>query len=63
MCSPRNLHPAGGKLLPEPLLAEMRKPHGMLGYGLGLFVQDLGPNCGGRTIVHHNGGAPGAAGR
>jgi D-alanyl-D-alanine carboxypeptidase len=44
----------GGKLLPAPLLAEMRKPHGKLGYGLGLFVQDLGPNCGG-TIFHHNG--------
>nr|WP_189782172.1 serine hydrolase domain-containing protein [Streptomyces capitiformicae] len=52
----------GGRLLPEPLLAAMRKPHGMLGYGLGLFVQDLGPDCGGRTIVHHNGGAPGGYG-
>ena len=31
----------GGKLLPAPLLAEMRKPHPhRLGYGLGLFVQD-----------------------
>ncbi|MFJ9415139.1 serine hydrolase domain-containing protein [Streptomyces sp. NPDC101227] len=50
----------GGKLLPAPLLAEMRTPHGMLGYGLGLFVQDLGPDGG--TIVHHNGGAPGGYG-
>ncbi|MFI6742555.1 serine hydrolase domain-containing protein [Nonomuraea sp. NPDC050451] len=44
----------GGKLLPAPLLAEMRKPHGKLGYGLGLFVQDLSPDCGG-TVFHHNG--------
>ncbi|MFF3665764.1 serine hydrolase domain-containing protein [Microtetraspora malaysiensis] len=44
----------GGRLLPAPLLAEMRTPHGKLGYGLGLFVQDLGPNCGG-TVFHHNG--------
>ncbi|MFC4117121.1 serine hydrolase domain-containing protein [Nonomuraea zeae] len=43
-----------GKLLPAPLLAEMRTPHGMLGYGLGLFVQDLGPDSGG-VIFHHNG--------
>ncbi|MER7468967.1 serine hydrolase domain-containing protein [Streptomyces sp. NPDC097981] len=51
----------GGKLLPAPLLAEMRTPHGILGYGLGLFVQDLGPETG-LTIVHHNGGAPGGYG-
>ena len=51
----------GGKLLPAPLLAEMRKPHGPLGYGLGLFVQDLGPDCCG-SIYHHNGGAPGGYG-
>ncbi|MET7459228.1 serine hydrolase domain-containing protein [Nonomuraea sp. NPDC005501] len=44
----------GGSLLPAPLLAEMRKPHGKLGYGLVLFVQDLGPDCGG-TVFHHNG--------
>ncbi|GAA1073004.1 serine hydrolase domain-containing protein [Kitasatospora arboriphila] len=50
----------GGALLPAPLLAEMRTPHGMLGYGLGLFVQDLGPDGG--TVVHHNGGAPGGYG-
>ncbi|MCX4755455.1 serine hydrolase domain-containing protein [Kitasatospora purpeofusca] len=50
----------GGRLLPAPLLEEMRTPHGMLGYGLGLFVQDLGPEHG--TIVHHNGGAPGGYG-
>ncbi|MEU7900959.1 serine hydrolase domain-containing protein [Nonomuraea sp. NPDC049152] len=47
----------GGKLLPAPLLAEMRKPYGELGYGLGLFVQDLGPNCGG-TVYQHNGSPP-----
>ncbi|MEV6152767.1 serine hydrolase domain-containing protein [Nonomuraea sp. NPDC052129] len=46
----------GGKLLPAPLLAEMRKPYGKLGYGFGLFVQDLGPNCG--TVYQHNGSPP-----
>lgn len=46
-----------GKLVPGPLLAEMRTPHGELGYGLGLFVQDLGPNCGG-IIYSHNGSPP-----
>jgi D-alanyl-D-alanine carboxypeptidase len=50
-----------GELLPAPLLAEMRKPHGPVGYGLGLFEQDLGPDCGG-TVYHHNGGAPGGYG-
>jgi D-alanyl-D-alanine carboxypeptidase len=44
------------ELLPAPLLAEMRTPHGKFGLGLGLWVQDLGPDGG--TIVHHNGGAP-----
>ncbi|MFC0071570.1 serine hydrolase domain-containing protein [Umezawaea endophytica] len=46
----------GGELLPAPLLAEMRRPHpdsGAHHYGLGVFVQDLGP--GGGTILHHNG--------
>ncbi|MEU9048678.1 MULTISPECIES: hypothetical protein [unclassified Kitasatospora] len=38
----------------------MRTPHGELGYGLGLFVQDLGPDGG--TVYHHNGGAPGGYG-
>ncbi|MGA5817133.1 serine hydrolase domain-containing protein [Kitasatospora sp. NPDC094028] len=51
----------GGKLLPAPLLAEMLKPHGMLNYGLGLFVQELDPETG-VTVVHHNGGAPGGYG-
>ncbi|MFI9025314.1 serine hydrolase domain-containing protein [Streptomyces sp. NPDC053560] len=51
----------GGTLLPAPLLDEMRTPHGELGYGLGMFVQGLGPDHGG-TIVHHNGGAPGGYG-
>ncbi|UQX02453.1 serine hydrolase domain-containing protein [Streptomyces sp. RerS4] len=49
-----------GTLLPPALLAEMRKPYGELGYGLGLFVQDLGPDAG--TVYHHNGGAPGGYG-
>lgn len=54
----------GGKLLPAALLAEMRKPHPKSGdfhYGLGVFVQDLGPNCGG-TVFHHNGSPPGGYG-
>lgn len=50
----------GGRLLPAPLLAEMRKPVGPIDYGLGVFVQDLGPDCG--TVYHHNGGAPGGYG-
>ncbi|TDO54746.1 D-alanyl-D-alanine carboxypeptidase [Kribbella sp. VKM Ac-2527] len=51
----------GGKLLPAPLLAEMRKPVGPYGYGFGLWVQDLGPSCGG-TIYQHNGSPPGGYG-
>lgn len=50
-----------GDLLPPALLAEMREPHGPIDYGLGLFVQDLGPDTIG-TIYHHNGGAPGGYG-
>ncbi|MFI6739211.1 serine hydrolase domain-containing protein [Nonomuraea sp. NPDC050451] len=46
----------GGKLLPAPLLAEMRKPYGKYNYGFGLFVQDLGPDCG--TVYQHNGSPP-----
>ncbi|MEW1848219.1 serine hydrolase domain-containing protein [Nonomuraea angiospora] len=51
----------GGRLLPAELLAEMRKPHpkseALYGrYGLGLFVQDLGPACG--TVLNHNGSPP-----
>ncbi|GAA3472808.1 serine hydrolase domain-containing protein [Nonomuraea roseola] len=42
-----------GKLLPAPLLAEMRKPDPTIGYGLGVFVEDT--DCGG-TVLHHNGG-------
>ncbi|WP_418955245.1 serine hydrolase domain-containing protein [Streptomyces tritici] len=42
-----------GKLLPAPLLAEMRTPHPKLGYGLGLFVQETEN---GDTIFTHNGG-------
>jgi D-alanyl-D-alanine carboxypeptidase len=49
-----------GRLLPAPLLAEMRKPAGPIDYGLGVFVQDLGPAGG--TVYHHNGGAPGGYG-
>ncbi|MFI7635552.1 serine hydrolase domain-containing protein [Nonomuraea sp. NPDC049400] len=45
-----------GKLLPAPLLAEMRKPYGKYNYGFGLFVQDLGPDCG--TVYQHNGSPP-----
>ncbi|MFI5708414.1 serine hydrolase domain-containing protein [Kribbella sp. NPDC051620] len=50
-----------GKLVPEPLLAQMRTPYGALGYGYGLFVQDLGPSCGG-TVYQHNGSPPGGYG-
>ncbi|MFB4303915.1 serine hydrolase domain-containing protein [Actinomadura sp. NTSP31] len=48
----------GGRLLPAGLLAEMRKPYGPLGYGLGLFAQEID----GGTIYHHNGSAPGGYG-
>ncbi|WP_219825467.1 serine hydrolase domain-containing protein [Nonomuraea typhae] len=52
----------GGKLIPAELLTEMRKTHpesaGIYGrYGLGLYVQDLGPGCG--TVLNHNGNATG----
>ncbi|WP_245724544.1 serine hydrolase domain-containing protein [Micromonospora citrea] len=49
-----------GRLLPYPLLTEMRTPHPTSGYGLGLFVLDLGPSCGG-TILNHNGSVQGYA--
>ncbi|MFG2298825.1 serine hydrolase domain-containing protein [Streptomyces sp. NPDC048603] len=42
-----------GKIVPAPLLAEMRTPHPELGYGLGLFVQET--DCG-DTVFTHNGG-------
>jgi D-alanyl-D-alanine carboxypeptidase len=42
----------GGRLLPGALLAEMRAPHPKVGYGLGLFVEDVG--CG-VTVLRHNG--------
>ncbi|MFE0173191.1 serine hydrolase domain-containing protein [Streptomyces sp. NPDC059002] len=42
-----------GKLLPAPLLAEMRTPHPKVGYGLGVFVEKT---AGGGTIYQHNGG-------
>jgi D-alanyl-D-alanine carboxypeptidase len=44
-----------GRLVPAPLLAEMRTPHGWLSYGLGLMVQDMG--CG-VTLFFHNGSPP-----
>jgi D-alanyl-D-alanine carboxypeptidase len=50
-----------GRLLPADLLAEMRTPTGPIDYGLGIFVQDLGPDHGG-IILHHNGSAPGGYG-
>jgi D-alanyl-D-alanine carboxypeptidase len=48
-----------GALISADLLAEMRKPHpssaGLFGkYGLGLYVQDLGPGCA-ATVLNHNG--------
>lgn len=50
----------GGKLLPAPLLAEMLTPYPGIGYGLGVFVQDAGPDGG--TVITHNGGISGHAG-
>ena len=53
----------GGSLLPAPLLAEMCTPHPTgipgMGYGLGVFVQDVGPD--GATVITHNGGMAGYA--
>nr|WP_242613481.1 serine hydrolase domain-containing protein [Herbihabitans rhizosphaerae] len=44
-----------GKLVPAALLAEMRRTHpNTLGFGLGVRVQDAGPDCGG-TFLFHNG--------
>ncbi|GAA3465546.1 serine hydrolase domain-containing protein [Nonomuraea roseola] len=53
----------GGRLIPARLLAEMRKPHpksgGLFGrYGLGVYVQDTGPDCVG-TLLNHNGSVGG----
>ncbi|WP_189210433.1 serine hydrolase domain-containing protein [Actinokineospora fastidiosa] len=48
----------GGRLLPAPLLAEMRTPHPKSGFGLGLRVQDAGPDCAG-TLFFHNGSTVG----
>ncbi len=48
----------GGKLLPAPLLTEMRTPHPKVGYGLGVMVQDT-DGCG--TVITHNGGIAGHA--
>ncbi|MEI8412867.1 MULTISPECIES: serine hydrolase domain-containing protein [unclassified Kribbella] len=57
----------GGKLLPAPLLAEMRKANPTFGYGLGVWVQDgttpspfPPPSCG-VTVISHNGGVQGYA--
>ncbi|MQS15925.1 beta-lactamase family protein [Streptomyces kaniharaensis] len=49
----------GGKLLPAELLTEMRTPEATIGYGLGVFAQDLGPGAG--TVFHHNGATIGSA--
>ncbi|MFF3390957.1 serine hydrolase domain-containing protein [Streptomyces sp. NPDC002669] len=51
----------GGRLLPATMLDEMCTPHGKLGLGLGLWVQELDPERK-ITVVHHNGGAPGGFG-
>ncbi|MEV8443338.1 serine hydrolase domain-containing protein [Actinosynnema sp. NPDC051121] len=48
----------GGRLLPAPLLAEMREPHPKSGFGLGLRVQDAGPDCAG-VLFFHNGSTVG----
>ncbi|GAB7180554.1 serine hydrolase domain-containing protein [Kitasatospora sp. Ki12] len=49
----------GGRLLPAGLLAEMRTPEATIGYGLGVFAQDLGQGRG--TVYHHNGATIGSA--
>ncbi|MGY0386155.1 serine hydrolase domain-containing protein [Nocardioides sp. WG-D5] len=55
-----------GKLVPGPLLDQMRTPYPGVGYGLGLFMQDSStppvpfppPSCG-VAVVHHNGSVQG----
>ncbi len=42
-----------GKLISTELLAEMRVADPTMGYGLGVFVEELD---GGGTVLHHNGG-------
>ncbi|MGV9311884.1 serine hydrolase domain-containing protein [Streptomyces sp. NPDC003691] len=49
----------GGRLLPAGLLAGMRTPEETIGYGLGVFAQDLGPGRG--IVYHHNGATIGSA--
>ncbi|MEU9119950.1 serine hydrolase domain-containing protein [Streptomyces sp. NPDC048506] len=49
----------GGELLPAKLLAEMCTPHPKSGFGLGLRVQDAGPDGG--TVLFHNGASVGHA--
>ncbi|WHT19465.1 serine hydrolase [Crossiella sp. CA-258035] len=46
----------GGRLLPAPLLAEMRETHPVSGFGLGVRAQE-GPDGG--TLYFHNGGTQG----
>jgi D-alanyl-D-alanine carboxypeptidase len=47
-----------GRLLPTRLLAEMTTPSPFAGYGLGLELLDIGPECGG-LYYGHTGGIPG----
>lgn len=53
----------GGRLLPAPLLAEMKKPHPTpdptSDYGLGLFELHADANCTGAVLINHNGGVQG----
>lgn len=55
----------GGKLLPAPLLAEMRKPHPTpdptSDYGLGLFELHADANCSGSMLINHGGHVQGYA--
>lgn len=55
----------GGKLLPAPLLAEMRKPHPTpdptTDYGLGLFELHADSNCSGTILINHDGHVRGYA--
>ncbi|GAB3209555.1 serine hydrolase domain-containing protein [Marinactinospora thermotolerans] len=52
-----------GRLLPADLVAEMCAPRSTgipeMGYGLGVFVQEMGSNGG--TLITHNGGVAGYA--
>ncbi|MCK2218701.1 beta-lactamase family protein [Actinomadura sp. ATCC 31491] len=45
-----------GKLLPPALLTEMRTPNPKMSYGLGMYAENLGSDCG--MVYRHNGSPP-----